>query len=80
MLFNLTREDHVECVTSLAPQKTLRLHLFGDDLKYSHTKLIDWYLQQEVVDMLIKAAPMADGKSDIDFDRARLKFMKENAL
>lgn len=78
--FNLTREDHVKCISSLAAQKTLRIHFFGDTLKYSHSKQIGWFLQNDVANMLIKAAPMAKGKTDSDFERAKIKFMEETEL
>lgn len=78
--FNLTREDHVKCITSLAAQKTIRIHFFGDTLRYSHSKEIGWYLQNDVTSMLIQAAPMAKGKTDADFKRAKIKFMEENEL
>jgi hypothetical protein len=78
--FNLTREDHVKCISSLSGQESVRIHLFGDSLKYSHSKEIGWYLQWDVATMLIKAAPMAKGKTDTDFERAKIKFMEENEL
>lgn len=80
VFFNLTREDHLKGISSLATQKTLRIHFFGDTLKYSHSKEIGWYLQGDVTNMLIKAAPMARGKTDRDFERAKIKFMEENEL
>lgn len=80
VFFNLTREDHVKCISSLATQETMRIHLFGDNLKYSHSKPIPWYLQSDVTDMLLKAAPMAQGKTDSNFELAKVKFMKEYAL
>jgi len=80
VFFNLTREDHVKCISSLASQETINLHLFGDNLEYSHSKPITWYLQKDVVNMLVKAAPMAKDKVDSDFERAKIIFMKENNL
>lgn len=78
--FNLVRQDHVKLVSSLAQQQKINLHLFDDNLKYSHTKQVDWYLQQEVTDIMIKSAPMVNEKTDADFERARAKFMEENEL
>jgi len=80
VFFNLTREDHVKCISSLAAQETVNMHLFGDNLKYSHSKPIAWYLQNDVADILVKAAPMAQGKVDSDFEFAKIRFMRENAL
>lgn len=77
--FNLARQDHVKLVNSLAQQQKLNLHLFDDNLKYSHTKQVDWCLQQVVADIM-KAAPLTNGKTDADFDQARAKFMEENEL
>lgn len=44
---------------------------------YNH-KQVDWYLQQEVTDLMIKAALMTNEKTDVDFELARAKFMDEN--
>jgi hypothetical protein len=80
VFFNLTREDHIKCIASLAAQKTVHIHFFGDNLKYSHSKEIGWHLQDDVANMLNKAAPMAQGKDDMDFERAKAKFMEGNEL
>ncbi|MFZ3132741.1 MAG: hypothetical protein WA125_16970 [Desulfosporosinus sp.] len=80
VFFNLIREDHIKCAASLTAQKTVRIHFFGDNLKYSHSKEIRWYLQNDVANILIKAAPMAQSKKDADFELAKAKFMEENEL
>lgn len=80
VFFNLTRADHFRRISSLGVQKAMRIHLFGDNLKYSHSKEIGWYLQGDVSNMLIKAAPLANGKRDADFERAKIKFREENEL
>lgn len=80
VFFNLTRQDSVKLVISLTQQTKLNLHLYGDNLKYSHTKQINWYLQPNVTDIMIRAAAMIEGKTDADFEQAKQKFMKENDL
>lgn len=80
VFFNVVNQDHIKMLASLAQQEKLNLHLFGDNLKYSHSKQIDWYLQNDVANIMIKAAPLAQGKKDADFERAKAKFMEENEL
>lgn len=78
--FNLTREDHAKLIDELSRQTTLRIHLFGDNLKYSHSKQVGWYLQSEATDILQIGVAMSVGKMDADFERAKTRFMEENEL
>lgn len=78
--FNLTSNEHRQCLESLTRQTNFRLHLFGDDLKYSHSKEVSWYLQQAVIEILWKAQPMVEGKADMDFEKVKAKFIHQNKL